>query len=82
MALTRRQILAGAAATAACAAVPAAAIAELAEKAPAWSMTFPDWTPGRFYSVGEVVRIGGGLHRVMVPHYGDDEPCDYFAGLA
>jgi len=67
-ALTRRHLLAGAAATAACAALPAAAI-EATETAIVVSVeetplgaTITDWTPGAPYVRGEVVRWGSRLY--------------------
>lgn len=73
MTISRRHLLAGAAATAAVAAVPAVAIGAV-EMAPAWSMTLPAWEPGTFYTVGSMVRIGNRLHRCMRAHIGGDIP--------
>jgi D-aminopeptidase len=67
--LTRRQILAGAAATAAVAATPAAAAIRMAERAIVVSVeetplgaTITDWMPGVPYVRGEVVRWGSRLY--------------------
>lgn len=67
--MNRRQILAGAAATAACAAMPAAAAIRTAERAIVVSVeetplgaTIADWTPGVPYVRGEVIRWGSRLY--------------------
>jgi hypothetical protein len=63
--LSRRQILARSAATAACAAMPAAAIGAVETAPIAWSMEICDWTPGKLFRDGDVVRFGDRLHYVM-----------------
>lgn len=78
MSLSRRQILAGAASAAACAAMPAAAIATSAPETPAWTLTAPGWEPGTYYVFGDVVKIGNRLHICMrMPHFGSDEPVGF-----
>jgi hypothetical protein len=76
-ALTRRQILAGAAATAAVAAMPAAAIAEIEQAAEPVTYLDPAvmaWTSGRVYRPRELVTIAGRFHCVLFSHVAEDEP--------
>jgi hypothetical protein len=76
--LTRRRLLASAAATAAVAAVPSVAIAAVERAPEAWSITFPEWEPGRVYQMRELLTVAGRCHVVMMPHVSADEPSERY----
>ena len=83
--LTRRHLLAGASATAAVAAMPAAAIAAVEETAPAVTYMDPAllaWKPGRMLWPRELVMIADRLHVVMIAHVAEDEPSERYLSRA
>jgi hypothetical protein len=79
--LTRRHILAGAAATAAVAAMPTASAIAAVERAPMFTLPDPSlmaWTPGRAYRQRELIAVSGRWHVVMFDHVADAEPSDRY----
>jgi len=84
MNLSRRAALIGASVTVAAAAMPKAASAlvePVKNSTPAWSMEFPDWSPGEIYSVGATVRRAGRVHYVMVAHVSSEQDLDRLVEL-
>ena len=81
MPLTRRHLVISTAATAACAAMPAASAIAAAETAPAVTYMDPAlvaWTPGRFYRSRQLISVAGRWRCVMMLHIASDEPSDRY----
>ena len=84
--LTRRHVLAGAAATAAVAAMPAVSAITAVEEAPE-AVTYLDpalmaWTPGRLMQPRELFYIGDRLHVALFEHVAGDVPSDSYISRA
>jgi len=83
MSMNRRQILAGAAATAAVAAMPAVAIGAAAKERDYGYLFYLDpddheWRPGRHLWAPEFVTIGGCWHLSLADHDTGDAPSDLY----
>lgn len=72
MPLSRRHLLAGAAAAAAGAAMPAAAVAKAAPAT--HEFPIPDWQPRTHYQFGSVARIGNRSYFCVRAHLSGDKP--------
>ncbi len=75
--ISRRHLVASAAATAAVAAMPAAAIGAVAEVAEPIRYMDPAllaWTPGQLLRPRQLIEIAGRLHVVLFDHVAVDEP--------
>lgn len=77
-ALSRRHVLAGAGATLAAAALPAAAVA--AEQVTYMDPTVLAWRPECCYVMREIVMVANRFHVVMVDHMSGDTPSDRYLG--